>query len=512
MNSNKQEQQAIADAKSPAETGRRGFLKRTGLVAGGVVTSATLSALAVQSAFAGERGRGKDDDKGRGNGRKAQRGRSSHYGDIRPTADMDGNTILALPDGFKYVSFSKIGESFGAGLVVARNHDGMACFEGRGNTVRLVRNHEVRNAPGDFTFGVNGPANLRYDAKGTGGCMTLDFDTKRKRLVRQFISIGGTIVNCSGGLSYRNAGWLTCEETVAGIKNGYDKPHGYTFLVPAEADSTVAAVPLKALGRFAKEAAVADDRGIVYQTEDAGNNSGFYRFTPNRPNDLRTGKLQMLAVKGNPGATLYQGQTVGTRLPVQWVDIGTPDPELEAGAPSCFAQGRAQGGAAFNRLEGIFRGEDGDSMYFVSTSGGNERGPDGDGYGQLWHYVPANAQTQKEHELVLVFQSTSGSVLESPDNLCITPNGSILFCEDDAVSDADTNALAPGLTDINRLIGLGAKGEPFTFAVNVLNDSEFAGACFSPDGEILFVNLFGDGTPGSGMTCAIWGPWERGPF
>lgn len=59
---------------------------------------------------------------------------------------------------------------------------------------------------------------------------------------------------------------------------------------------------------------------------------------------------------------------------------------------------------------------------------------------------------------------------------------------------------------------MGAKGEPFTFAVNRLNDSEFAGACFSPDGEILFVNLFGNGTPGSGMTCAIWGPWERGPL
>lgn len=52
----------------------------------------------------------------------------------------------------------------------------------------------------------------------------------------------------------------------------------------------------------------------------------------------------------------------------------------------------------------------------------------------------------------------------------------------------------------------------FTFAVNVLNDSEFAGACFGADGDILFVNLFGDSAPGSGMTCAIWGPWERGPL
>jgi len=80
------------------------------------------------------------------------------------------------------------------------------------------------------------------------------------------------------------------------------------------------------------------------------------------------------------------------------------------------------------------------------------------------------------------------------------------------VNDSDTHPLTGSTTDINRLIGLGPKGEVFPFAVNVLNDSEFAGACFSADGEILFVNVFGDGTPGSGMTCAIWGPWERGPL
>jgi secreted PhoX family phosphatase len=378
--------------------------------------------------------------------------------------------------------------------------------------VRLIRNHEIRNAPGDFTLGVNAPPDLRYDAKAAGGCMTLDFDTRAKRLLRQFISIGGTTVNCSGGWSYRNRGWITCEETTQGIKSGYDKPHGYSFVVPAAADSAVPAVPLIAMGRFAKEAAVADFFGIVYQTEDDGNTSGFYRFVPNAPNDLSSGKLQMLALEGNPAADLFLNQVVGARLPVQWVDIVNPNPDLEAGAPRCFAQGRARGGAAFNRLEGIFRGEDGASMYFVSTSGGDKRGPDGDGYGQLWHYIPANPAAQQKDELVLVFESESGGVLESPDNLCITPNGGILFCEDDAVTDADTHALAAGVNEVNRLIGLGDKGEIFTFAVNVLNDSEFAGACFSPDGEILFVNLFGDATPGSGMTCAIWGPWERGPL
>ena len=62
----------------------------------------------------------------------------------------------------------------------------------------------------------------------------------------------------------------------------------------------------------------------------------------------------------------------------------------------------------------------------------------------------------------------------------------------------------------NRLIGINPAGEAFEFAVNVLNDAEFAGATFSHDGEVLFVNVFGDGTPGSGMTCAITGPWRRG--
>ena len=493
-----------APARHGAKLKRRGFLKRAGIIAGGVVTATTLSALAAHGACAAE-----TDERGPGRGRRARR---SHYGDLRVLPDVNGSTVLALPEGFQYVTFSKTGETFAPGLVVPRNHDGMACFRARGQTVRLIRNHELRNPADDFALGVNAPAQLCYDRSAMGGCMTLDFDVRRKRLVRQFVSIGGTLVNCSGGWSYRNAGWITCEETIYGIRNGFEKPHGYSFFVPASADSTVPAVPLTAMGRFVKEAAVADARGIVYQTEDAGNTSGFYRFLPNDPADLRSGKLQMLAIKGTPGANLFTGRIVGARLAVQWVDINNPNPDLEAGAPGCFAQGRAQAGAAFNRLEGIFRGDDGLSMYFVSTSGGDRRSPDGSGYGQLWHYVPADRPLQKEDELVLVFESASGGVLESPDNLCITPNGGILFCEDDAVSDADTHPLAPGIRNVNRLIGLGDKGEPFTFALNVLNNSEFAGACFSPDGEVLFVNLFGDSKPGSGMTCAIWGPWERGPL
>jgi hypothetical protein len=435
----------------------------------------------------------------------------SDYGPLRRTPDQDGNVVLALPPDFEYVTFSKIGDTLSDGNICPRAHDGMTCIDGPLGTVRLIRNHEVRTAPGAFndptTFSMGGPANTRYDALGVAGTVTLDFDLRRKRLIRQFISLNGTIVNCSGGLAFRNSGWITSEETIAGPNQGWAKKHGYNFFVPARANSPILPEPLNWMGRFSHEAAVADARGLVYQTEDAGNASGFYRATPNSIVNLRRGgKLEMLAIKGRPQASLITGQTVGARLPVEWVTIDVPDPDLENRAASCFAQGLNKGGAAFNRLEGIFLGLDGRSIYFVSTSGGEKR------VGQLWHYIPADNRLNSTDQLVLVFESPAGSVLDSPDNICITPRGGILFCEDDASGDGDFHPLAPGIADVNRLVALGNLGEPFEFAVNVLNDSELAGACFSPDGKVLFVNVFGDGSRASGMTCAIWGPWERGPL
>ena len=51
-------------------------------------------------------------------------------------------------------------------------------------------------------------------------------------------------------------------------------------------------------------------------------------------------------------------------------------------------------------------------------------------------------------------------------------------------------------------------GQFFDFAKNIVpsyEGKEFAGACFSPDGKTLFLNIQ---TPG--VTFAIWGAWEQG--
>ena len=52
------------------------------------------------------------------------------------------------------------------------------------------------------------------------------------------------------------------------------------------------------------------------------------------------------------------------------------------------------------------------------------------------------------------------------------------------------------------LVGVRADGSLYQLADNAYSNSELAGACFSPDGQTLFVNIQYPGT-----TLAITGPW-----
>ena len=63
--------------------------------------------------------------------------------------------------------------------------------------------------------------------------------------------------------------------------------------------------------------------------------------------------------------------------------------------------------------------------------------------------------------------------------------------------------------------GITRNGEVFDLVRNNLNTAEWAGACFSPQGRTLFVNIQGSTNSASstlGQTFAIWGPWESGPL
>jgi secreted PhoX family phosphatase len=501
---------------------RRTFLTRAAAASGGLLSMGAVERLVARDAL----------------GRRAG---AEPYGPLRRVADQRGIEVLALPAGFSYVTFSHTGSMMSDGFPTPLALDGMGSFAGarrrrhdhhkqRSHLVRLVRNSEDRN-PAGTTGGLTGDRSKAYDTTAFGGTTTLVYDEHRRRLVRDFISLNGTTVNCAGGISYRRRYWLTCEETVGGPDSAdpnarFAKRHGYLFQTPVYRgpNELEVARPIRAAGRFSHEAVAVDQHtGTVYETEDPGSGvgAGFYRYTPNDADDLTAdGVLDMLAIVGQPQVDLREGRTRGERLPVQWVRIDEPDPELTsvADARSTFNQGWAKGGAKFNRLEGCW--EDDGTIFFVSTSGGDAKNGDvnadgyREGFGQVWAYRPSR---RGGGTLMLVYESPSGAELDSPDNLTVTPRGGLIACEDDASSAfVDTHPLAPGIDNVNRLIGITRKGEAFELAVNVLNGSELAGVGFSPSGRTLFFNLFGrarfDEDPVEGMTCAVTGPWRRGPL
>ena len=403
------------------------------------------------------------------------------YGELVRSPD---SPELEIPGAFRCVRLSSggVASTVRDGLVVPNAFDGMAAFPLPNGNVRLIRNHEMGDSA-EVAVPIGDPY---YDGRASGGTTSLEVGISERggelavELVDEFVSLAGTTVNCAGGPTPWGS-WLSCEETTTGPESGYRMPHGYVFEVPVDATGPVNPVPLRAMGRFVHEAVAVDPAtGIVYQTEDRSDHrAGFYRFIPHTPEVLADGgRLQVMAVTGRPGYVTAEGQKQGTVLPAHWVDIADPDGAV-------FDQGLAAGAARFERLEGAFAGDGG--IYFVSTSGGDA------GRGQVFHYLPTSPAAG---ELRLVFESPSADVLDSPDNIVLSPHGGLLLCEDN-----ETGVQFIRELDREGRIANLVRGGP----------SEFAGSCFSPDGRVLFFNTQGSRSQAGrtpSATYALWGPWQ----
>jgi secreted PhoX family phosphatase len=137
---------------------------------------------------------------------------------------------------------------------------------------------------------------------------------------------------------------------------------------------------------------------------------------------------------------------------------------------------------------------EGAKVYFACTKGGPAN------LGQVWEYDSGR------ETLTLIYISLESTTLQNPDNITIVPHTQDIFlCED-----------SPGPQFIR---GVTQDGEIYDFAQAVTNDSEFCGACFDPDGQVLYVNQQGHrlseteppkGTPQTrAVTYAIYGPFEK---
>ena len=463
---------------------------------------------------------------------------ASPYGALAPVADRStGLPLLQLPRGFSYQSFGWSGDRMNDGQACPDRHDGMAVMrtpgrghafgrgrgQGHGPEMVLIRNHEVGagtpiRAPGMYDTGDVGGGQVSG-----GGTTTLFWRDGEFRGIEP--SLGGTLVNCAGGLTPWGT-WLTCEEIKTNAVSSAGKKHGYVFEVDPNNERTTGR-PLVQMGRFSHEAVAIDPRtGIVYLTEDDRNKSGLYRYIPydraGRPGSLENGgRLQAARVRGRANADLTVA-TIGTQVTLEWVDV--PDPDLDGiVAPSGFAdigagetlsgpfaQAWSEGALRMSRGEGIWYA--GGRMFIVDTATGvDSRGRKGRGNGAVW-VLDLASQTMRA-----LFVSGDQLAAHNPDNITVSPRGGVVLCEDGGES---PDTYGPGA----RLIGLTRGGESFYLAKNnveltstqVANadktiaegdyrGSEFCGACWDPAGRTLFVNI-----QSPGITVAITGPWQRG--
>lgn len=384
----------------------------------------------------------------------------------------DPRGLVDLLPGFSYRIISALGDPMDDGEPVPDHADGMGLFPRRDGRLILVRNHELRAGPG--TLKGRGFDRFRDGSTLPGGTTTLVYDPRSARVERQYRSLAGTIYNCSGGTTPWRT-WLSCEEDVTEAGANVGRNHGWVFEVPADLVGRARPVPLKRLGRFKHEAAAVDPRsGIVYLTEDE-RDSLFYRFVASKAGRLdRPGRLQALALIDGPDDSRNWSEAAmprGRRFRVRWIDldrVDSPDGDLRL-------RGAALGACRFARGEGIHvgRGE----LYFTCTSGGMA------GLGQIMRYTLSPAEGRADESktpgtLELFFESRSTDELYYGDNLVLAPNGHLLVCEDQ-----------PGERVDNFLRAIRPDGTSYPFA-RLRLQTEWAGACFAPDGRTLFVNLY----------------------
>ena len=199
-------------------------------------------------------------------------------------------------------------------------------------------------------------------------------------------------------------------------------------------------------------------------------------------------------------AVLTDDVTLFEPMKVDWIDIAEPDQGHTPGTHDCqgvVQQGIKSGATAFRSLEGC--AIEGTDLFFTSKNGGSHYA------GMIFHYDVAAGTVQA------IWESPGNGAFTGPDNIIVSPRGSLMICEDNE-SSLNLGQQISGLDRAGNLFAFCRYNPEFsgTYLGHNLGQtslhSEWAGVCFSPDGQWMFANMFRPG-----FTCAITGPWHQGP-
>ena len=491
----------------PSQLSRRGFL------AGSASLVAVLAALQARRSVAGTR---------------ASRFVPGPYGPLRPVADLEtGLPLIYLPEGFEYRSYSWSGDPMSDGPPAPDAHDGMGVVAARGSgddlEVTLVRNHER-----GFASPILAPA--RYDAldaAGPGlrpGRRHDDADVPRPALD------GREALARRDDLQLR--GRRDALGHLAQLRGNRDRP--------VREGRAAARLRVRSARGRRRDDREADRRHGPHAARGRRHRPGDGHRVPHggrglelrllplrrprqarRPGQLRSGRPAAGRARRRPGQR-GPARARGRRRPCDRVgghrqsgcrsgqDAGRnfrDHRSRERAVPAGLGPGRARDEPRRRHLPS--RRE--------ALSRRHRGGPQRGGPARATARARSGSTTRASRRCTAIFVAGSQQVGDNIDNITASPRGGLLLCEN---GDAVTDEYGTG----TRLIGLTADGDSYAFAKNNIDltleeqvasgkrifadyyrASEWAGACFEPGGEVLFVNI-----QVPGITFAIWGPWERG--
>jgi uncharacterized protein len=205
-----------------------------------------------------------------------------------------------------------------------------------------------------------------------------------------------------------------------------------------------------------------------------------------------------------PDVAYITSAQLGRPFKVTWTEVPDRD-AVTTPVRKQFADGTVTRGKKF---EGVW--SNGRGAYIVNSFafGASDLPADATKHdGMVWFYDYADETitlvTYFPHNPLAETEGTfpvyADLYFDGPDNVTVTPWGTLILAEDGVRASHVLSAVPGGPTYAiaRNQLSNGTSGGVATY-------SEFTGPTFSPDGKILFVNI-----QAPGITLAITGPWER---